>query len=137
MPNPYLPNRRTNRLAYLQDVSAKITAAPATYGLEAGLATVLATKVAQLTTDVSAQTTLRNEAKAMSSRILNSDSDISSFFRLLAAQALSDLWVSDSDLANLGLSRRKPSYTPRRAPPPPPQFSPWNLQPGFPSFPSP
>ncbi len=134
MPNPYLPNRRTNRLAYLQDVSAKITAAPATYGLEAGQATVLATKLTQLTTDVSAQTTLRNQAKEMSARILNSDSDVSSCFRLLAVQAMSDPWVSDPDLANLGLSRRKPSHTPRPAPTRPPEFSLWKLDLGLAYF---
>src|SRR5258705_525256 len=31
-----MPNRRTNRLAYLQDVSTKVTANPTTYGLNAG-----------------------------------------------------------------------------------------------------
>ena len=100
-----------------------MTANPTTYGLDAGQATTLATKVATLTTGVDDQATTRTNAKMQSSAVQNSDADAATFWRLLAAQAIADPTVLDSNLADLGLTRRGPSPTPLPAPTTPPEFS--------------
>lgn len=130
----YIPPRRTNRLAYLQSVSTLITANPTDYGLDAGQATDLATRVGTLTTEIANQETARSAAKAQSATTQTADSDAESYFRNLAAIAVADPLVDDAMLATIGLARRDPNPSPRPAPATAPEFTLLKLEPNLAYF---